>query len=345
MAPMTRSRAINNIPNELMVTYYGGRADAGLIITEGTAPSPDALGYARIPGLFNKAQADAWKKVTDAVHAKGGKIVVQLMHTGRISHELNLPDEGVVVGVSAIAAANTQMHTDQEGMQALPVPKELGTEEIPALIAEFVQSANYAIEAGFDGVELHGANGYLLDQFLNSVSNQRTDKYGGSPENRNQFVLEVTAAVAGAIGNDKTGIRLSPYGAFNDMRPDEDTERQYIQLAAGLKEIGIAYIHTVDHSSLGAPVVPQSVKDGIRKAFDGTIILSGGYDAARAEAELEEGKGKLVAFGRPFLANPDLVKRFALNAELAQPDFGTFYTPGKTGYTDYPILEEQLQEN
>jgi len=345
MAPMTRSRAIDNIPNDLMVTYYGNRANAGLIITEGTAPSPDGLGYARIPGLFNKEQVKAWKKVTDAVHAKSGKIVVQLMHTGRIAHPLNLPDEGIVRGVSSVAAATTQMYTDQEGLQPLPVPREITMDEIDILIDEFVQSAQYAIEAGFDGVELHGANGYLLDQFLNSASNHRTDRYGGSPENRNRFVLELTKAVADAIGKDKTGIRLSPYGAFNDMRADEHTDQQYIQLAAGLKEIGIAYIHTVDHSSMGAPVVPDAVKEGIRNAFGGTIILSGGYDAARAEAELEEGKGKLVAFGRPFISNPDLVKRIALGAELAQPDFGTFYTPGEKGYLDYSILDEQLQEN
>ncbi len=345
MAPMTRSRAINNIPNELMEAYYGVRAEAGLIITEGTAPSPDGLGYARIPGLFNQAQVQGWKKVTDAVHVNGGKIFVQLMHTGRIAHALNLPDEGIVRGVSAVAAATTQMHTDQEGMQPLPVPKEISIHEIDVLIDEFVQSAKYAIEAGFDGVELHGANGYLLDQFLNSASNHRTDKYGGSPANRNNFVLEVTKAVADAIGKDRTGIRLSPYGAFNDMRADEHTEQQYIQLAAGLKEIGIAYIHTVDHSAMGAPAVPQSVKEGVRNAFGGTIILSGGYDAARAEAELEADKGELVAFGRPFISNPDFVKRIELGAELAQPDFGTFYTPDEKGYTDYPILEAQLQEN
>ncbi len=345
MAPMTRSRATNNIPNELMVKYYSDRADAGLIITEGTAPSPDALGYPRIPGLFNKEQADAWKKVTDAVHAKGGKIFVQLMHTGRISHPLNLPDEGVVRGVSAIAAATTQMYTDQEGMQPLPVPKEISTEEIAGLIAEFVQSAEYAIEAGFDGVELHGANGYLPDQFLNSASNHRTDKYGGTVENRNRFVLELTAAIANAIGKDKTGIRLSPFGAFNEMRADENTEEQYVQLAAGLRETGIAYIHIVDHSSMGAPNVPQSVKDAVRTAFGGTIILSGGYDAAHAEADLEAGKGELVAFGRPLLANPDFVNRVEIGAELNQPDFDTFYTPGEKGYNDYPVLTEELQAN
>ncbi len=345
MAPMTRSRASGNIPNDAMVHYYSDRAEAGLIITEGASPSPDGLGYARIPGLFNKAQVDAWKKVTDAVHEKGGKIFVQIMHTGRISHKHNLPDEGIVRGVSAVAAANTQMFTDKEGMQPLPVPKEISTGEIAALVQEFVQSAEYAVEAGFDGVELHGANGYLLDQFLNPASNQRTDEYGGTLENRNRFVLQVTAAVANAIGKSKTGIRLSPFGAFNEMQADENTEQQYTQLAAGLKETGIAYIHMVDHTSLGAPAVPQTVKDAVRNAFGGTIILSGGYTAARAEAELEEGKGELVAFGRPFLANPDFVKRISIGEELNQPDFNTFYTPDEKGYNDYPVFTEQLQES
>lgn len=343
MAPMTRSRATNNIPNESMVKYYSDRTNAGLIITEGTAPSPDGLGYPRIPGLFNKQQVQAWKKVTDAVHANGGKIFVQLMHTGRIAHPLNLPDEGIIRGVSAVAAVNTQMYTDQQGMQPLPVPKEISTEEITGLIAEFVQSAKYAIEAGFDGVELHGANGYLLDQFLNTASNHRLDEYGGTPEKRNRFVLEVTAAVANAIGKGKTGIRLSPFGAFNDMVTDEYTEQQYIQLATGLKETGIAYIHVVDHSSMGAPDVPKSVKDAVREAFGGTIILSGGYDAGLAEAALETGKGELVAFGRPLLANPDFVKRIETGAEFNQPDFATFYTSGEKGYNDYPVLTEELQ--
>jgi len=345
MSPMTRSRAINNMPNELMEKYYSDRAGAGLIITEGTAPSPDGLGYARIPGLFNKEQVAQWKKITDAVHEKGGKIFVQLMHTGRISHPLNLPDEGIVKGVSALAAANTQMYTDQEGMQPLPVPKEISRLEITDLIAEFVQSAKYAIEAGFDGVELHGANGYLLDQFLNAASNHRTDEYGGTPAHRNRFVLEVTTAVADAIGKEKTGIRLSPFGAFNDMKADENTEQQYIQLAAALKQTEIAYIHMVDHSSMGAPAVPQSVKDAVREAFGATIILSGGYDASRAEADLEAGLGELVAFGRPFLANPDLVERIRIGAALNQPDFNTFYTPGEKGYNDYPALTEVLQAN
>ena len=345
MAPMTRSRATGNIPNEMMATYYGNRATAGLLITEGVSPSPNGLGYARIPGLYSKEQTQAWKNVTDAVHANGGKIFVQLMHTGRITHPLNLPEGAEVIGASPIAASNTQMYTDQQGMQPLPVPKEVSTADIPALIAEFAHSAKCAAEAGFDGVELHSANGYLPEQFLNSASNQRTDKYGGSPENRNRFVLEVAAAVAGVIGKDKTGIRLSPFGVFNDIVPDDTTQQQYTELVKGLKNIGIVYVHIVDHSSMGAPLVPQSIKEAIREAFGSTIILSGGYDAARAEAGLEAGKGELVAFGRSFLANPDFVKRIKIGAELNQPDQNTFYTPGEKGYTDYPVLTSQLQES
>lgn len=338
MAPMTRSRAIGNIPNDLMVDYYGSRASAGLIISEGVAPSPDGLGYARIPGIFSDEQIAAWKKVTDAVHSEGGRIFAQLMHTGRIGHPLNLPAGAEVIGASPIAAANTQMYTDQEGMQPHPVPREVPTNDIPSIIKEFVHAAKSAIEAGFDGIELHGANGYLLEQFLNPASNQRTDQYGGSIENRNRLTLEVTAAVADAIGKERTGIRLSPFGYANEMLPDETTEGQYAKLAAGLKALDIVYIHLVDHSALGAPTVPQSVKDTVRNEFGGTIILSGGYGADRAEEDLKAGKGELIAFGRPFIANPDLVERLASGEELALADQNTFYTPGENGYTDYPVL-------
>ncbi len=345
LAPMTRNRAIGNVPNDLMVDYYGSRAGAGLIITEGTSPSPNGLGYPRIPGMFSEDQVHGWKKVTDAVHARGGKIFVQLMHTGRISHPLNLPEGAAVVGASPLAAANSPMYTDAAGLQPVPVPEEISTAGIPAVINEFVHSAQSAIKAGFDGIELHSANGYLLEQFLNGASNQRTDSYGGTAENRNRFVLEVATAVAEAIGKEKTGIRLSPYGVFNEMVPDKDTDEQYAQLAAGLRKIGIVYIHIVDHTAMGAPAVPQNIKNLIRSTFGSTIILSGGYDGEKAEADLRDNKGELVAFGRPFVANPDLAERLSAGAPLASPDASTFYTPGEKGYTDYPVLEGALQKN
>ncbi len=338
MSPMTRSRAIGNVPNDLMAEYYGQRADdAGLIITEGTSPSPNGLGYARIPGLFSDAQVAGWKKVTDAVHAKGGRIFAQLMHTGRIGHANNLPKGAEVVGPSAVKAAGS-MYTDQEGPQEHPTPRALTEADVDATIEEFVTASKNAIAAGFDGIELHGANGYLIDQFLNPRSNERSDKWGGSAEKRNRFAIEIAKRAAAAIGAKRVGIRVSPYGAFNDLSAFDGIDAQYEALAAELGKLGIGYIHIVDHSAMGAPKVPDAIKDAIRKAFGGTIILSGGYDAARAEVDLKAGKGELVAFGRPFLANPDLLRRFEADAALNDPKFDLFYTPGPEGYTDYPTL-------
>ncbi|MCB9053810.1 MAG: alkene reductase [Lewinellaceae bacterium] len=339
MAPMTRSRAIGNIPNDLMAEYYAQRASAGLIITEGTSPSPNGLGYPRIPGAFSAEQVEGWKKITDAVHNKGGKIFLQLMHVGRIAHPLNLPEGAEVVAPSAIAAKG-EMYTDQEGPKGHPVPKAMNTEEVKATVQEYVQAARNAIEAGFDGVELHGANGYLIEQFINQHVNQRTDEYGGSVENRSRFLLEIAEQTSAAIGKERVGVRLSPYGAFNDMPAYDGVEEDYTYLTEQLNDIGIAYIHLVDHSSMGAPEVPDSIKEMVRTKFANTLILSGGYDAERAEADLQAGKAGLIAFGKPFLANPDLVERFRQGAELNDPDFSTFYTPGEKGYTDYPVLEE-----
>ncbi|TGK80673.1 alkene reductase [Leptospira montravelensis] len=335
MAPMTRSRSIGNVPGDLVATYYEQRAEAGLIITEGTSPSPNGLGYARIPGIFSEEQTKAWKKVTDKVHAKGSKIFVQLMHTGRIGHELNLPNGAKVLGPSAILAKG-QMWTDADGMKDHPTPKEMSKEELNQTLEEFVNASKNAIKAGFDGVELHAANGYLLEQFLHPSSNQRTDEYGGSIENRIRFIIEVAKAVSTAIGKDKTAIRLSPYGAFNDLFPFPETHEEYSLLAEKLNEIGIVYVHLVDHSSMGAPTVePETVKN-IRNAFKGTLILSGGYDLDRAEKDLTSGNADLVAFGKPFLGNPDLVTRFQKNIPLVSFDQTTLYTPGEKGYTDYP---------
>jgi N-ethylmaleimide reductase len=337
MAPMTRSRAINNTPNSLIAEFYGQRAAAGLLITEGTSPSPNGLGYARIPGIFNAEQVAGWKLVTKAVHDKGGKIFIQLMHTGRIGHALNLPAGARIVAPSAVVAPG-QMWTDTEGMKDHPVPHALTADELQATKAEYVQAAKNAIAAGFDGVELHGANGYLLEQFLSPHSNQRNDNYGGSLENRARFVLEVAQEVSNAIGKEKTAIRLSPYGVFNDMPHYPEIDATYSYLAEQLNKIGIVYIHLVDHSSQGAPIVPLAIKQTIRTKFKNTLILSGGYTAEKADADLESGAADLVAFGKPFISNPDLVERFkkgtGLNDKL---DVSTFYTPGEKGYTDYPV--------
>lgn len=339
MSPMTRSRAIGNIPNDLIAEYYRQRSGAGLIITEGTSPSPNGLGYSRIPGVFSKDQVEGWKKVTSTVHKNGGKIFVQLMHTGRIGHALNLPAGAKVLAPSAVKPAG-QMWTDQKQMQDHPVPEAMTSKELEITKKEFVDAAKNAIEAGFDGVELHGANGYLLEQFLSPISNIRKDNYGGSIENRCRFVLEVTEAVAKEIGKEKTGIRLSPYGVASDMPHYPEIDATYKYLAEHLNKIGIVYIHLVDHSAMGAPPVSPDLKKLIRNTFKNTLILSGGYDLEKAENDLKDNKGELVAFGRPFLNNPDLVDRFKNGWPLSQElDFSLFYTPGEKGYTDYPAYK------
>ncbi|MDP1635573.1 MAG: alkene reductase [Gallionellaceae bacterium] len=334
MSPMTRSRATGNVPNELMAEYYGLRAAAGLIITEGTSPSPNGLGYARIPGMYSDAQVKGWKLVTDAVHAKGGRIFVQLMHTGRVSHPANLPVGSRILAPSALAAPG-EMWTDGSGMQPYPVPAEMSEDDIAQAIAEYANAARRAIEAGFDGVELHGANGYLIDQFLNTATNQRTDRWGGSVENRIRFAVEVAKATVVAIGADRVGMRVSPYGVFNGAATDAKMDVMYLKLVEALNELNLAHIHIVDHSSMGAPEVSPELKAKIRASFKGKYILSGGYDAARANADLDAQKGDLVAFGRPFISNPDLVSKLQSGAALTAPDPATFYTPGEKGYTDY----------
>lgn len=338
MSPMTRNRSIGNVPGPIVATYYEQRASAGLIVTEGTSPSPNGLGYARIPGIYSAAQVAGWKAATAAVHAKGGHIFLQVMHTGRIGHPANLPPGAELLGPSAVAAAG-KMYTDSQGMQPHPAPREMTEADIRKAVDEFVQGAKNAREAGFDGVELHSANGYLLEQFLNPGSNRRTDGYGGSIEKRCRFVLEVAAACAMAIGKDRVGIRLSPYGVFNDIAPFPEVEPQYEYLARQLGALGLVYLHIVDHSSMGAPKPAESTVTKMRAAFGGTIVLSGGYDLARANADLASGRGHLVAFGRPFISNPDLPARLKAGATLAPADMNTFYTPGEKGYTDYPAMK------
>ena len=337
MAPMTRSRSPGNVPNEMLAKYYAQRAEAGLIITEGTSPSPNGLGYARIPGLFNEEQMQAWKKVVTEVHQAGSKIFLQLMHCGRVCHPDNMPAGTRILAPSAIRLEGSQMWTDKNGMQDFPEPEEMTEADIESTIAEFANSAELAIKAGFDGVEIHGANGYLVDQFINPASNQRMDNWGGPLNNRIQFALAVTKAIVKKIGAEKVGIRLSPFGVFNGMEIFPHLEDLYERLASELSKIGILYIHLVDHSSMGAPEVPQHAKAAVRAAFKGTLILSGGYDAKRAEDDLKNKRGDMFAFGRPFISNPHLVTKLKKKLPLKPADDKTFYTPGEKGYTDYPL--------
>jgi len=334
MAPMTRCRAIGNVPNELMEKYYRLRASAGLIITEGTSPSPNGLGYARIPGMYSDAQVQGWKQVTDAVHQAGGKMFVQLMHCGRVCHPANMSAGSKVLAPSALAAPG-EMWTDNSGMQANAMPTAMTEGDIRHAIAEYATACKRAMEAGFDGVELHGANGYLIDQFLNTASNQRTDQWGGSIENRIRFAVEVAKATAAVIGAERIGMRISPYGAFNGMTPDAEMDALYERLIAELNSVGLAYIHIVDHSAMGAPEVSPTLKAKLRATFKGKYIMSGGYDLARANVDLDLQRGDLVAFGRPFISNPDLVLKLQNGTALTTPDADIFYTPGEKGYTDY----------
>lgn len=340
MAPMTRSRALNNQVNELVATYYSQRSSAGLIVTEGVSPSPNGLGYARIPGIFTKEQTQAWRKVTDAVHEKEGKIFIQLMHTGRISHAHNLPVGGRVVAPSAVVTPG-QMWTDREGMKEFPIPQEMTAADILNTKEEFVQAALNAIEAGFDGVELHAANGYLLEQFLSPHTNRRTDTYGGSIENRTRFVLGVAREISDYIGNDKVGVRLSPFSEYNDMHHYDELAATYIYLAEQLNKIGLAYLHLVDGTS-GSEAYTE-VRKTIREKFSNTLIHTGGYTLHQAEQDLNDGVADLVGFGKPFINNPDLVERFQrsypLNSIL---DFNTFYSTGQKGYIDYPVYADEL---
>ena len=344
MAPLTRSRAVErNTPNALMAEYYAQRAGAGLIVTEGTSPSPNGLGYARIPGLFNADHVAGWRQVTDAVHAQGAKIFVQLMHTGRVAHAANLPRGAKVLGPVAVPLAG-EMYTDAQGMQPHPVPRAMTAQDIRQAIDEFVHAARLAVEAGFDGVELHAANGYLLEQFLNANVNARDDAYGGSADQRNRFVLEVARATVAAIGAQRVGIRVSPYGAFNGTGAFDGVDAQYLALARELGALKLAYLHLVDHSAMGAPAVPVAFKAQLRAAFGGTFIASGGLDRNSAEQVLQQGRGDLVAFGRAWLANPDLIERMKAGLPLNAPDPATFYTPGAEGYTDYPRAQRATEE-
>lgn len=335
MNPMTRCRADEaGIANSLMAEYYAQRSGAGLIITEGIAPSANGKGYARIPGLWTSAQVDSWKIVTSAVHEAGGVIFAQLMHTGRVSHSANMTEGSKIVAPSALALEG-QMYTDSQGMQDHPVPQEMTEADIIQAKEEFVQAAKNAMTAGFDGVELHGANGYLLEQFLSPDTNQRTDAWGGSIEKRMRFILEVAREAASAIGGENLGIRLSPYGTNSGMSAYPEVQETYLTLLAELAKEGLAYVHIADHVAMGAPPIPDDFKRAMRASWPRTFFIGGSFDQASAEKAVAEGLVDLVGMGRAFLANPDLVSRLESGLPLAAPDPNTFFTPGAQGYTDY----------
>lgn len=337
MAPMTRSRAIDNTPNELMAKYYQQRASAGLIISEGTSPSANGIGYPRIPGAYSDEQIKGWKKVADAVHAKEGKIFVQLMHTGRITGKPNMPAGSITLAPSAIQAAG-EIFSDSDGMVAHDTPKAMTLEEIETAQNEYALAAKRLInEADVDGIELHAANGYLMNQFINPKSNHRDDQYGGSVENRSRFVVETARKVAKEIGSDKVGIRFSPYGAYNDMLSDyKELEDTFIFLAQEIAKTKLSYIHLVDQRvAFGAPDFMTDIKKTIKENYKGTIISGGDINTSAKAEELLEDDSDLVYVGRPYISNPNLVESLQNNATLIAPDANTFFSAGAEGYTDY----------
>jgi N-ethylmaleimide reductase len=337
MAPLTRGRAgQDRIPNELMAEHYAQRASAGLIIAEATNISETAAGWNESPGIHSEAQVQGWQKVTEAVHSFGGRIYLQLWHCGRASHPDFQPNGETPVSSSAIAAVG-DAHTPQ-GKKPYPVPRALDISEVPSLIQDYVTATHRAQAAGFDGVEIHSANGYLLDQFLRDGVNQRTDDYGGSAENRSRLLGEVTEAVVKAWSADRVGVRLSPTSGFNDMR-DRDPITTFTTAARLLNAFNLAYLHIMEalpgHMLAGPG---ERVTPHIRQAYQGTLMINGGYDAMTGEAAIANNEADLIAYGLPFLANPDFTERVKHNAPLNPPDFETLYTPGAKGYNDYPVL-------
>jgi N-ethylmaleimide reductase len=346
MAPMTRARAIETIPDDLTVLYYRQRAAAGLIISEGAPVSIEGRGYLFNPALYTPEQAAGWRRVTDAVHEEGGRIFAQLWHVGRVSHTSLQPDGQVPVSSAATRGPTSfAFGYDDDGKPGLvPVtaPRALETDEMGRITQEFVAAARMAIDAGFDGVELHGANGYLFEQFVNGALNQREDRYGGSIENRLRLMLETLDALIAEVGGHRVGIRISPFGRLFDMLPYADEAETWVAAAAAFNERALAYVHLSDQLSIGAEKMPDGFAHSFRVAYRGTLIAAGNFDRDSGEQALESGELDLIAFGRPFIANPDLVDRLAHNRPLAVPDRATWYGPsGERGYTDYPTWSEQ----
>lgn len=343
MAPMTRARALTDIPDEHTVLYYTQRASAGLIISEGIPISREGCGYLFNPGLYTAEQAQAWRRVTQAVHAKGGRIFAQLWHVGRVSHVSIQPENGAPVSSVASVAAHSNAYAWVEKGKPGPVQasasRALSVAEVHRVTVDFVSAARRAIEAGFDGIELHGANGYLFEQFLNGALNDRQDAYGGSIANRQRFLLETLDALAAEIGSARVGVRLSPFGRLFDMHPYAEETDTWLSLASTLNDRGLAYVHLSDQLTIGAEAIPQGFAIRFRQAYQGTLIAAGGFNRELAEAALEAGDLDLIAFGRPFIANPDLVERMQNGWPIAEGDRSKFYgidgNPTK-GYTDYP---------
>ncbi len=339
MAPLTRSRAGSaGIPGAMNAAYYAQRATAGLIIAEATQISQQAQGYAFTPGVANEAQVAGWRQVTEAVHQAGGRIVLQLWHVGRISHPSLQPGGALPVAPSAIKPEG-QAFTES-GFQPFVAPRALETDEIPGIVEDYRRAARNAQEAGFDGVEIHAANGYLIDQFLRDGTNQRTDRYGGSLENRTRLLLEVTEAVTSVWGSERVGVRISPASPANDMR-DSDPQALFNHAVAALAPFNLAYLHVVEGATGGARDLLGFDYGALRRAFGGPYLANNGYDKPLAEAALREGRADAIAFGRPFIANPDLVERLRTSAPLATADHKTFYGGDEHGYTDYPALTQQ----
>jgi N-ethylmaleimide reductase len=354
MAPLTRSRARQpgNVPTRLNACYYAQRASAAFIISEATQVSMQGQGYAWTPGIHSREQVEGWRLVTEAVHEAGGNIFLQLWHVGRISHPALQPDNMLPVAPSAIRPSGEAFIENENGEGALVpfvTPRALQIEEMPYLVQQYVRGARNALRAGFEGVEIHGANGYLLDQFINSRTNRRTDRYGGAVENRARLLLEAVEAVSDIWGPDRVGVRLSPLGTFNDIG-DDDPETTFGHVAAELSAYHLAYLHIVNPAmpALEKGVEPDpgalAMVDLMREKYRGTLIIAGGFDHDTAEQWLEQGRADLIAFGRKFLANPDLPERFRLRAPLNEDDPTTYYGGGAKGYTDYPSLAQERGE-
>lgn len=338
MAPLTRGRAgAGNVPQTMQVEYYAQRASAGLIITEATQISPQGVGYPGTPGIHSTDQIDGWRRVTDAVHAQGGRIFLQLWHVGRISHPSLQPNGALPVAPSAIRP-DGEIFT-ATGPQPFVEPRALTLKEIPGIIDDFRNGAQNALDAGFDGVEIHAANGYLLDQFLRDGTNRRTDAYGGPVENRARLTFEVLEAVADVWGADRVGVRLSPINSYNSMS-DSDPDATFGHVVRRLSPYGLAYLHVVENDFAGAQGTQHYDREALRRAYDGVYMANGGYDRPRAQRAIESGHADIVSFGAPYIANPDLVERFALDAPLNKPDPNTFYGGDERGYLDYPFLDE-----